>query len=61
MGSTGTVIMTSLDVIAMERGNDEWTDNIRKQADRMSGLVSELVTLSRLDEDMPLPDKEHFL
>lgn len=55
-----TSIMTSLDVITMERGNDEWTDNIRKQADRMSGLVSELVTLSRLDEDMPLPDKEHF-
>ena len=26
----------------------------------MTKLVSELVTLSRLDEDMPLPDKESF-
>ncbi len=55
-----TSILTSLDVITMERGDDEWTDNIRKQADRMSGLVSELVTLSRLDEETPLPNKEHF-
>lgn len=55
-----TSILTSLDVITMERGDDEWTDNIRRQAGRMSGLVSELVTLSRLDEETPLPDKEHF-
>ncbi len=55
-----TSILTSLDVITMEKGDDEWTDNIRKQTERMTGLVSELVTLSRLDEESPLPDKEQF-
>ena len=55
-----TSISTSLDVLSMEREDDEWLDNIRKQTGRMSKLVSELVQLSRLDEDIPLPDKEHF-
>lgn len=55
-----TSISTSLDVLSMEHEDDEWIDNIRKQTGRMSKLVSELVQLSRLDEDIPLPDKEHF-
>ncbi|MBO7355035.1 MAG: HAMP domain-containing histidine kinase [Lachnospiraceae bacterium] len=55
-----TSISTSMDVITMERGEDEWTANIRAQIKRMSKLVGELVTLSRLDEDIPLPDKEEF-
>ena len=44
----------------MEHGEDEWTENIKNQTGRMTKLVSELVTLSRLDEDMPLPNKEQF-
>lgn len=55
-----TSISTSLDVLTMEHGEDEWTDNIRRQTGRMSKLVGELVTLSRLDEEIPLPNKEHF-
>ncbi|MBR6322514.1 MAG: HAMP domain-containing histidine kinase [Lachnospiraceae bacterium] len=55
-----TSISASVDVIAIEHGEDEWTENIRSQTGRMSKLVSELVTLSRLDEDLPLPNKEHF-
>ena len=55
-----TSISTSLDVITAEHGDDEWTDNIKKQTCRMTKLVSELVTLSRLDEDLPLPNKERF-
>lgn len=55
-----TSISTSLDVITAEHGEDEWTGNIRSQTSRMSKLVSELVTLSRLDEDTPLPNKEQF-
>ena len=53
-----TSISTSLDVIEIENGNDEWTDNIRRQIGRMTGLVSEMVTLSRLDEVKSVPDKE---
>ncbi len=56
-----TSISTSIDVLTMEHGDDEWTDNIRRQTERMTKLVNELVTLSRLDEESPLPDKEHFL
>ena len=55
-----TSISTSLDVISLEYGEDEWTENIRAQTGRMAKLVSELVTLSRLDEEQPLPVKESF-
>ena len=55
-----TSISTSVEVIELEHGEDEWTDNIKKQTGRMSKLVSELVTLSRLDEETPLPNKEEF-
>ncbi|MBR6004309.1 MAG: HAMP domain-containing histidine kinase, partial [Lachnospiraceae bacterium] len=55
-----TSISTSIDVISMEHGDDEWTENIKSQTKRMSKLVSELVTLSRLDEEKPLPEKKQF-
>ncbi len=55
-----TSISTSVDVISMEHGEDEWTENIRNQTSRMSHLVNELVTLSRLDEDFPLLNREVF-
>ena len=55
-----TSISTSIDVISAEHGEDEWTENIRNQTGRMSRLVNELVTLSRLDEELPLPLKENF-
>ena len=55
-----TSISTSVDVIEIDHGEDEWTSNIRSQVSRMSGLVSELVALSRLDEVKPVPDKEQF-
>ena len=55
-----TSIATSIDVISMEHGDDEWTDNIRGQAERMTRLVGELVTLSRLDEELAHPVRENF-
>lgn len=55
-----TSMATSMDVIEAEKGEDEWTENIKTQIGRMSKLVSELVTLSRLDEEKPIPDKERF-
>ena len=55
-----TSISTSLDVITMEHGEDEWTENIRNQTAQMTELVRKLVTLSRFDEDMPLPNRERF-
>lgn len=55
-----TSIATSADIAAMEHGDDEWIANIRKQSARLAKLVGELVTLSRLDEEEPLPEKALF-
>ena len=55
-----TSISASTDVIGLEHGEDEWTENIRAQTARMTRLVNELVTLSRLDEEHPIPVKETF-
>lgn len=50
-----TAIATSADVLAMEYEEDEWVRNIQTQAGRLSKLISNLVTLSRLDEENPFP------
>ena len=55
-----TAISASADVLAMELEDDEWVRNIRTQSARLSKLVADLVTLSRLDEENPLPEKARF-
>ncbi len=55
-----TSMATSLDIIEMQNGKDEWTDNIRRQIGRMSLLVKDLVVLSRLDEVKVVKDKDSF-
>lgn len=55
-----TSISTSADVLAMEYEGDEWVQNIQLQSARMSKLISNLVTLSRLDEKNPFPKKQEF-
>lgn len=55
-----TAISTSADVLDMEYPDDEWIQNIQSQAAKLSKLITSLVTLSRLDEENPLPDKSEF-
>lgn len=55
-----TSIATSADIASMEHEGDEWIENIQKQTARLSKLVSDLVALSRLDEEMPFPEKSDF-
>lgn len=55
-----TAIATSADVLAMEQDNNEWVQNIQRQSARLSRLISDLVTLSRLNEENPFPDKTQF-
>lgn len=55
-----TSISTSADIAAMEYEGDEWIANIQKQTARLVKLVGGLVTLSRLDEEAPLPEKQVF-
>lgn len=54
-----TAIATSADILAME-GENEWVENIQSQTKRLARLVSDLVTLSRLDEANPFPEKTEF-
>ena len=55
-----TAISTSADVLAMEHDGDEWVRNIQTQAGRLSKLITNLVTLSRLDEEDPFPARTEF-
>lgn len=55
-----TSIATSADIVAMEHEGDEWIDNIRRQAARLTKLVGDMVALSRLDEETPFPEKSKF-
>ncbi len=48
-----TVRTTSLRVLEMEVGKRKWIDKIKAQTDKLTELVGDLVTLSRLDEERP--------
>ena len=50
-----TAISTSADVLEMEHSDNEWVRSIQTQAGRLSKLITNLVTLSRLDEEDPFP------
>lgn len=45
-----TIIKADVDILAMELGENEWLDDIQKQADRLSSLTGDLVLLSRMEE-----------
>ena len=55
-----TSIVTSADVLAMEYENNEWIENIQNQSNKLSKLITNLVTLSRLNEEEPFPIKTEF-
>ena len=55
-----TVINTSLKVLEMDTGNSKWIDKIQGQTDKLSRLVNDLVTLSRLDEEKPTMQISEF-
>lgn len=46
-----TLIMTNLDILETEIGENEWLSDIRSEGERMSALVNQLVALARMDED----------
>lgn len=56
-----TAIVTSADVLSMETETNEWIQNIQLQSNRMSKLIGELITLSRLDEEQPSLDITNFV
>ena len=55
-----TSIATSADILAMDLEDNEWVGDIQKQSSHLARLISNLVLLSRLDEEKPFPDAEYF-
>ena len=55
-----TIIDANTEVMEMESGQSQWTKSTRKQIQRLTGLVQQLVTLSRLDEEKGLQDIAEF-
>ena len=56
-----TAILASCDLMLMDEPDNEWLCAVKQEAEQMSNLVSELVTLSRLDEGIPAPERTRFL
>lgn len=46
-----TAICANLEVLTLQNGSNETTDRIKRQLQNLSGLVGELLTLSRADYD----------
>ena len=46
-----TIISTSADVLDAELPDNEWVANIRRQTARMTGLIANLIMLSRMNEE----------
>ncbi len=46
-----TIINTDLEIVEMDSGKSEWTESIRDQVKRLTTMTTQLVTLSKLDEN----------
>lgn len=55
-----TSISTSADLLAMEFEDNEWVKNIQLQSGKLSKLISNMITLSRFDEEHPFPEMSEF-
>lgn len=45
------VISANVDVLELDYGKNEWTQSIKNQINRMMGLVKNMLTLSRMEEE----------
>lgn len=48
-----TIIGADTDLLEMECGENQWLEDIRRQAQRLTGLTNDLIFLSRMEEDQP--------
>lgn len=55
-----TAISTSADILALDLEGNEWVENIQFQSKKMSKLIGDLITLSRLDEKQPFSKMADF-
>ena len=54
------IIQANTDALELYNGESKWTRNIRAQTVRLNGLMQNLLTLSRMDEDSLKLEKEVF-
>lgn len=55
-----TLILSNVDIVESEIGENEWLEDIRGEGERMGALINQLVTLSRMDEDESNLDISEF-
>ena len=48
-----TIISADADLVEMECGENQWLTDIRRQAQRLTGLTNDLIYLSRMEEEQP--------
>ena len=48
-----TIISADTDLAEMECGENQWISDIRRQAQRLTGLTNDLIYLSRMEEEQP--------
>lgn len=48
-----TIISADAELLEMECGENQWLSDIRRQAQRLTGLTNDLIYLSRMEEDQP--------
>ena len=48
-----TIISADADLVEMECGENQWLTDIRRQAERLTGLTNDLIYLSRMEEEQP--------
>lgn len=55
-----TIISANIEVLEMESEENNWTVSIKKQIDRMIHLVEQMVSLSKMDEEQVVINKEQL-
>lgn len=48
-----TIISADADLVELECGENQWLTDIRRQAERLTGLTNDLIYLSRMEEENP--------
>ena len=54
------IILANTDAMELHNGENKWSKNIRSQTLRLNGLMQNLLTLARADEDKQVINTEHF-
>lgn len=55
-----TIINADADVLEMEIGENEWLEDIRKQAERLVSLTNDLIFLTKMEEEQGTMEKIEF-